>query len=514
VFSALFKLSDGWRLLFDTQYGQNIAKYRGITGADYGRWQQLVDEGRYNPLRDTQVFGPPQEFYDRVLIHRGGIGRFVTLGDYSTIDTAIRATHHEFAVPTGRGAINIGADYRRNELAKHNDERRFADGTLASEPTQYAGRRLERYSIFGELQAPLVPAAWLPRWVFSLESDMAVRYIASNDSKESNIAPTFALKMKLPAGFAFRGSVSTSSRFPNPQMSRLVTSGGSKTSVAGVDLKEAYDPVQKQRYNVQQDEVINPDLQPEAALTQTAGVLFRRGHTHRFRAAVDFVETRKVNELIGLDVQTILNLEHLFPERVIRSREPGPDGRTGDVVTVITGTINSAWRRSHNWNASLDYAWTECLGGTFEAYTRLLYFSRYDHLLLEGANVVNELKHPEGASSNLLRYRSKFGASWSNRRFGLGLDGHYFHSRVLPQTEWSEQGRDRIRPFTQFDAFVQGDVGRWCSWLPNGLRAQVRVNNLFSAAYPRYENHGSGAGVQPYGDWRGRVYSLSLTTTF
>jgi hypothetical protein len=42
--------------------GQNVAKYRGISGADYARWQQLVDEGRYNPLRDTQVFGPPQEF--------------------------------------------------------------------------------------------------------------------------------------------------------------------------------------------------------------------------------------------------------------------------------------------------------------------------------------------------------------------------------------------------------------------------------------------------------------------
>jgi hypothetical protein len=74
-----------------------------------------------------------------------------------------------------------------------------------------------------------------------------------------------------------------------------------------------------------------------------------------------------------------------------------------------------------------------------------------------GANVVDELEHPEGASSNLLRYRSKFGASWSNRVFGFGVDGHYFHSRVLPEKEWSEHGRDRIRPFTQFDAFVQGD---------------------------------------------------------
>jgi outer membrane receptor protein involved in Fe transport len=513
VFSALFKLPRDWRVLLDAQYGQNIAKYRGLSGADYGRWQQLIDEGIYNPLRDTQLFGPPQEFYDRVLIHRGGSGRFVTLGDYSAVDAALRATHHALRFPTGRAAVNLGIDYRQNRLAALDDERRFADGTLAGESIHYGGRVLERYSFFGEVQAPVVPAAWLPRGIDRLDGDLAVRYIAANDSKESNVAPTFALKMKLPAGLTFRGSVSTSSRFPTPQMSRVVVSSSATDAVASVDLKEAYDPLQKQRYVMQQDEILNPVLEPEAALTQTAGIIFRRGTRHRVRASLDFVDTRKVNELIALDVQTILNLEHLFPERVIRSAEPGADGRTGDVETVVTGTINSSWRRSHHWSTSLDYAWTECLGGTLEAYSRLLYFSQFQHLLLEGANVVDELKRPEGASP-LLRYRSKFGVSWSNRAFGVGVDGHYFHSRVLPENERTEHGRDRIRPFTQFDAFVQADLGRFGSWLPNGMRAQVRVNNLFAAPYPRYENHSSGAGVQPYGDWRGRVFSLSLTTTF
>ncbi|MSU48148.1 MAG: hypothetical protein EXS37_03500 [Opitutus sp.] len=225
VLSALFRLPREWRVLLDTQYGQNVAKYRGLAGADYARWQQMVDQGRYNPLRDTQVFGPPQEFYDRVLIYRGGVGRFVTVGDYSTIDASVRVTNHEMALPTGRGAINFGGDYRRNELAKHNDERRFADGTLATDPVRYRGRTLERYSIFGEVQAPLLPGAWLPRGVRSVDSDFAVRYIASNESRESNVAPTFALKAQFPGGFAMRGSVSTSSRYPTPQMSRLGGAG-------------------------------------------------------------------------------------------------------------------------------------------------------------------------------------------------------------------------------------------------------------------------------------------------
>jgi hypothetical protein len=133
--------------------------------------------------------------------------------------------------------------------------------------------------------------------------------------------------------------------------------------------------------------------------------------------------------------------------------------------------------------------------------------------LLAGADVIDELNHPEAATP-VLKYRANFGASWSNREMGLGLDGHYFHSRILPLSDRENQGSDRISPYWQFDAFVQGNVGRWFRWLPNGLRAQVRVNNILGTPYPGYANAGSGAGVQAYGDWRGRVYSLSLTTTF
>jgi outer membrane receptor protein involved in Fe transport len=59
-------------------------------------------------------------------------------------------------------------------------------------------------------------------------------------------------------------------------------------------------------------------------------------------------------------------------------------------------------------------------------------------------------------------------------------------------------------------------VGRWLPWKSSryGLRGQLRVNNLFGTGFPKYANEGSGAGVQPYGDWRGRTYSLSLTATF
>jgi outer membrane receptor protein involved in Fe transport len=115
-----------------------------------------------------------------------------------------------------------------------------------------------------------------------------------------------------------------------------------------------------------------------------------------------------------------------------------------------------------------------------------------------------------------LKLRSNFGAAWSNQHYGFGLDGHYFHSRVIPVAEWPSQHNRQINPYWQFDAFVQADVARWLPWKSSrfGLRAQLRVNNILDARPPRDANDPSGAGVQSFGDWRRQTYAISLQATF
>jgi hypothetical protein len=229
------------------------------------------------------------------------------------------------------------------------------------------------------------------------------------------------------------------------------------------------------------------------------------------------VDTRKVNELVFLNPQAVMDLESMLPERVERAPlAPGDAHSAGYVTSLVTGTVNMAWRHSQNWNASLDYAWTKCAGGTLELYGRLVCFQRFDRQVFPDSPKVEELRRPDGTVSGLLKYRANFGAGWSNRRYGLGLDGHYFDSRILPEIEWPSQGGDRVDPCWQFDAYLQSDLGRWLPWKNShvGLRGQLRVNNIFGPDFPKYANDPSGAGVQAYGDWRGRTYSLSLTATF
>ncbi len=516
VLGFLLKLPAEWRLSLDGQYGHSITKYRGLVGADGDRWQQLVDTGRYNPLRDTQRFASPQEFYDQVLVFRGQRDRFAIMGDYTTLDLAARATNESLRLPTGRGIFNLGGDFRRHQLEKFVDDKRYADGTFVDGPAVYDGRTLSRYSIFNELQAPLLPSRWLPAFIRKVDTDLAVRYVASGSSRESNVSPTFGLKIDFIQGISIRGSFTTSNKFPTPRMSRLVLAPAS--GIIGLEPNPITDPVRGESYDVYATDEINPDLLSECAVTQTAGIVFKRGNkAHRLRASVDFVDTRKLNELVYLDEKAVVNLESMFPQRVVRAPlVPGDSHPSGRVESVLTGTVNGAQRRSLNWNISADYAWAECFGGTLELYGRLIYFQRYSRQLAPNSSLVDQLRRPDGTAPGLLKYRSNFGAGWFNRNYGVGLDGHYFHSRVLPVPEWLGQGHDRIRPHWQFDPYVSGDLGRWMPWNSShlGLRAQLRVNNVLGAPFPKNVYDSSGAGVQPYGDWRGRVYSLSLTATF
>jgi len=512
VASALIKLPADWRVTLDSQYARNLAKYRGLVRADADRWQQLVDAGGYQPLRDTQVHGPPSEFYDRVLVYYGGPGRFVTLGDYDTLEGTVRVTNEALPLPTGVGTFNVGVDYRRNRLAPYIQEYRFADGTPASEIVHWSGRTLERISFFGELQAPLVPMRHLPRAIKSIETDLAVRYIISTQSNETNLAPTVGLKLDLLGGFSLRGSYTTSNRFPTPVMSRPLSEGSGGGS--GADPTLLFDPLRNEHYAADSKVVINPSIRAEAAATQTAGVVWSHGKTHRFRVSLDFADTSKTNEIIGLAPQDVLNLESLFPDRVTRTT-PVPSGPLR-VTTVLVGTINAAKRHSQNWNAAFDYAWNGLLGGTLELRGRWVWFQRYDRQLFPNSPVVDELSAPDGAAFGLLRHRLSFGTAWSNKNFGFGVDGHYLSSRILPAIEWPGQGSDRIKPYWQFDAYAQTDLTRWLPHRSDKFRlnAQLRVNNLSGFGFPKYANDASGSGVQPYGDWRGRTYSFSLTASF
>lgn len=517
VMGVLVKASNGWQASLDAQYGLNVTRYRGIEGVDNSRWQELVDEGIYDPLRDTQVYGPPQQFYDQAVIFYGTEGSFVKLGEYDTLDASLRVTNPSLALPSGVGAMTVGGDFRYAREASYLEVLTYGDGSLAvSPPNDWIGRSLQRVSVFGELQGPLFPSKWLPRWILGVETDLSARYTASSLANEANLAPTGAVKVDFPGGLSLRGTIATSNRFPPPYFSS--EQGIATVGSGAVSTVQVTDPLRANEYEtVQASNALNPDLVPEAAVTQTVGMIFQRGTVHRFRASVDYVDTVTSGEEVYLGAQSVVDLESLFPQRITRAAPlPGDPYGVGVITSVLTGNFNLAWRHSDDVQTSLDYAWTGFHGGTLEAYCRWNYYERFLLDELPNSPVVDELRHPDGSEPGLLRQRMNFGADWSNKRCGFGVDGHYFHARILPEAEWAVQGSDQVDPYWQFDAFAQCDLGRWLPWTSasDSVRGQLRVDNVLGAGPPRYADDPSGAGVQQYGDWRGRVFSASVTVTF
>jgi outer membrane receptor protein involved in Fe transport len=515
VGGVLVKLPHNWQLSADGQYSRNLARYRGLVGVDKDRWQELVNTGRYNPLRDTQVFGPPDEFYDRVLVYYGAPGRFVTLGDFETFEGAARVTNEALALPTGKSTVNAGADYRLSRLAPYLQEPRFADGTPAPEIIQWTGRTLERISVFGELQAPLLPAAWLPRPLTGIELDLAARYTISDQANEENFSPTFGFKVDFAGGVSLRGSYTTSDRFPSPIMSRPLIAGSGGGSTA--DMVSILDPLRHESYETEARVAVNPNVRPETAVTQSAGLVWQHGKTHRLRVSLDFADTTKTNEFIVLEPQDVMNLEATYPDRVVRTTPPplGTPGAPPRVTMVLVGPANAAQRHSQNWSLAGEYNWRDLAGGTLELRGRWVHFQRYDRQLEPDGPWVDELGAPEGPDAPL-RDRVTFGAGWVHPRVGFGVDTHYLGPRKLPLAEQVTQGSDQIAPYWQIDAYAQTDLTRWIPYKSDRFRltAQLRINNLSNFAFPKYVNNSAGAGVQPYGDWRGRTYSFSLIAEF
>ncbi|MCF3652203.1 TonB-dependent receptor plug domain-containing protein [Synoicihabitans lomoniglobus] len=515
VGSALMTLPWDFKMAIDLQYAHSATRYRGVEDWNRGRWQDLVDRGDYNPLRDTQVFGPPQAYYDEVLIYAGGRGQFVTVGDYETLDGAFRLTHDALHLPTGNSVFNIGADYRIATLKDYEGNFRYGDGTLARPPERWQGRTLERVSVFTELQAPLFPRSRLPSWINAIETDLATRFVIADTSAETNIAPTLGLKMALANGVTVRGSFTTSNRFPTPLMSQQLGNGIS--TGGGVNLQTIKDPRRNdEEYDIEVRSRTNPDLQSESSITQTVGIIFETGERNRIRASLDFFDTQKTNEIVGLnDSVAVLNLEEYFPELVQRApRAPGDPFAAGRVDKLFTTARNLAGRHSQNWMATFDFARSDVFGGTFDLRSRVVYFERFDREIYPDDPKIDEIRDPSGSAAGLLEYRATFGGGWSNAHFAMGLDGQYFHSRRLPETEWAEQGARTIDPYWQTDFYTQADLGHWL--LPAdsryGLKGQLRINNVFKNSYPYYGY--VATGVQPYGDWRGRTFSLSITAEF
>ncbi|WP_438480496.1 TonB-dependent receptor plug domain-containing protein [Oleiharenicola lentus] len=501
----LVKMPRNWQLSVDAQAAISESEYT-YAGVNSTRLNELVASGAYNPFRDTRAYAIPQAVYD----YAAFVSTFDRPYKGTSWQTNARLSNHRLPLPTGEGVLVVGGDFLRTEGNGYAYVSRFADGSRNSgfDAGANAGRQRDDWGIFAELQAPLVPKAWLPRAIERVSGDLAWRYAGSNTFKSSSNPPTLGFKLDLKGGFSLRTTYTTAYVPPTPDMSVPTEEGVPSAS-------NITDPRRNNEiYTAQALSSPNPDLLPEDATTRTYGLIFQRGQRHRIRMSVDYVDTVKVNELTTLSANNLLLLEGDFPERIVRGPlAPGDTASVGRVTFLRTGYINVAGRSSKNWSGDVRYSMTDFFGGALQMSARGAWFQSYKTQTLPTSPVIENIDNPD-ASFSFLKYRASFNAGWSKPQYGFGLDGRYYHSSMLPISQHLTQGSDRLDRYWEFDAYVNGDLARFMPWKnPRyGVRGQLRVNNVFGAEFPFYNS--SAYDVQPYGDWRGRMYSASLTVSF
>ena len=499
----LLKPHEDWRVSLDGQYSQSGSTSRFVSFITTDRALDLVARGILNPFRDTQRSAPPQEIYNTVSFNDDHTLQF------SSLESVLRLTNQSLRLPTGTGSLVIGGSFRVGDSENYAGFYHLPDGTVTLTTGNETNRTNKDYAAFAEFRAPLVPARWLPRWVRSVEGDLGWRYAGSDTFKNSSNPPTVGLKLALAGGFSLRGSYTTAYKPPLPLMS-VPVADPVPTSTTITDPRRG-----SERYTIFQDRSPNPNLLPEESATRTVGLIFQRGRTHQIRLAVDYNDTKKTNELSSQSAPTLILLEDYFPERVIRAAPVAGDTFSIGRVTLIRGGyINIAGTRAKNWSGQVRYSWNEFLGGTLDLSVRASVFQSYTTQVLPNSAIIENIENPDAPLFGYLKYRGTFNAGWTARTWGFGVDGRYYHSLILPSFQWTAQGSDRVQRYWEFDPYVQADLTRWLPWKDDRyrLRGQLRVSNVLGAEPP--VNVSTSYGVQPYGDWRGRMYSASITASF
>ncbi len=498
---ALIHLPAGWRLTADGNFSETNSVSRR-SGVDTTRLTALINAGTYNPLRDTVMFPAPRSVYDQYV--------YTMEPDYhyNQQEAVVRVTHSDLHLPTGSARVTAGASHRRSDSESYTYREVLGNGTVRS-TIAGAGTTNTYDAAFAESGLSLLPERWRTRWLAGIEASVAGRYESADRIKEDAQTYTAAMKFVLAAGVSLRGSHGTG--FKPPGTFQLETPPSSGFGLPIIDRRRGNTLVIPPTTLVG-----NPNLLPEESETDTAGLLFERGKVHTLRLALDWTRIAKVNEHYNAISQNLVDLETYFPQYVTRGPVPANDPYgVGPITGVAQTWVNIAGTETTNWDGSLRYSWTQAWGGTLSAYVRATTTTSFKVQVLPTTPVVEGQDNPNSTILAPLKYRASFGSGWTRRSLGLGWEGRYFHTALLKPEFYALQQADRVKKYWEFDIYGQADLTRWLPWKDKlrQLRAQLRINNLLEADPPLDVSRASLL-VRPYGDWRGRTYVASLTTSF
>jgi iron complex outermembrane receptor protein len=463
----------------------------------------------------------------------------------SSLGTSLRLGGPLMRLPGGSLAISLLGERRLNRIDEYSQ---FSTGATGVETfTVFPSRRQEVRSLYGEVRAPLVGAANHIPAIRSLELQASLRYdnyvskgtlslfsgLPSVDSPHSDpiyftnrlesVDYLVGLRYEPMSGIILRASYSTG--FLPPDLNVLTPSFMPNIPVASIGT--IVDPKRGGQGLIGNNGVIdstgggNPDLSPERSRSFSFGIILEPSILPGLRLSADYTRIRKSGEIRTLDLQTLINNEDLFPDRITRAPNlPGdPSGFAGPIIAFDRSALNVARSQASAWDFQLDYRFDTGKLGNFHPYLIATRQTAAEQQLVDGAPLVSRLGFNDGP----LRWRGNLGIEWSLDSLNLGWNMQYYGGYFLCFSTDSDavcnlrvpaQGTDRIPSQSYHDVSVRYTFGRSLGFL-EGTELSFGVQNLFNHRPPVIAQASAlFATYSSYGDPRLRRFTISLRRRF
>jgi iron complex outermembrane receptor protein len=500
---TLLRLPRDWRLSVDATFSE--AQTRSLSYSfNATTLQALAVQGAYNPFRDTLAF-PAAE----AVINQTGTYRIARPKQNQQQFTA-RLTNEALPTPTGRGQLVVGADYHRFDLNTSVAPTYLLDGTFSSQ-TVTLGQQQNTKAVFLEGVVPMLPRSWLPRFLTRADVNLAFRASQTDTYAKTNTTELAGLRLSLAGGFTMRASYGQSTREAG-QSQIFYNDALTTTQTTITDPRRGNESYIVTTWNGNQG---NPNLIPETGETFTYGLIWQMGRKHRIRVQSDYVINGKTNEISVVLPATFGSYEAIAPGLVTRqTAAPGDPFGVGRITFIDRKFYNLFQRETQRLTTGVSYSWQEAFGGVFTLSGNGNYLVKNRIRLASDSPWSDAMKNRGSALTtfNNMKYRANFNSNWQTRNFGAGVEAQYYHSLWVQSAYFARQGSDIIDRFWGFNAYTQADLTRWLPWKKLGLRGTLRVDNVLGADYPRDVQYDQE--VRPYGNIRGRVYVVQVTTSF
>ena len=441
VVGATIQLPHGWYIDSNWLYGEsdgtetmyNFFRFTGLQAALNGTLPGNVGQF-FNPFADESVAGPNAAFYgNKQLI--GNIWEDIRT-DIMQFHTVAGGTLWE--LPSG--AINVagGFEYRSEDYIASDDPFSKSGNLTAAQfpPGDLTNARRYIWSIFGEVDIPIVGGAWSWPGLRAIEVTMSERQDYYSDFG-SAAKPKFAVLYKPFNDLTLRGTYSES--FVAPSLTQLFTT----PQIAETGVIDPKNP------SAGAETVLsltsgNPHLKPENAYTYYLGAVWSPGSSdpehswwgwaNGFSAYVNWFQIDQHNQFGTLTPQEVVDLGGAAPPGNFVTRS----AVTGQIIEVTSAVANLGNGRSEGIEFGFTYASKEYNWGKIDLQFDGSYLYWVTQQTLQGVNPngtiffrdFNETDTANGSAPDLKFLVSAF---YSKTLFGIdtfktGLTLHYIGS--------------------------------------------------------------------------------------